>query len=408
MKVIVSKDLLDNFTHFVVVRNFEELNKLSNVEVVIVHSFEESGLDAGMALSELYNKGIKLFLYINENPISSLMLAMRGVGGKVYTDEFYLQDEEELTYLVNEVSGLDGNETTEVALTSAQVIKDFIGSFMRHEDRVNTPLYLEQVQNAIIEIESSVRENNTQLSVIGESALETFNRVSEVINGLNEQKKKLEAMLAKLEQTPSTPTRAAFSNGVITFPSYKYVGTKKVLLIREVAPCRYLTSFLLAYRHYLQYRLNKRAKLIFVHQKGAYISKKYDKFPSITDESKHMKTLFDESVIATNSPKAEVFKELFEKPEDIFIIVDRLYGNNDIVTGRISKLHAVGGLSDLTRFKLQKNNCIFPVSAQEGAFFTIPTFNKYPKEQDNRFVGYVQICQDRFNLLDDFLQLPKE
>ena len=144
-----------------------------------------------------------------------------------------------------------------------------------------------------------------------------------------------------------------------------------------------------------------------MHQKGAGVARKYEGFTSITQESMNMTSLYDAEIIATNNPKSNVWKEIFSRQCDIFIVVDRLYGSQDIVTGRVTKLNAVSGISDLNRFKVQKGNCIFPVTKQDGCFFSIPTIKQYPTGQDVRFAAYQQICKDKYQKLDDYLQLLK-
>lgn len=409
MRVIVSNEVSDDFSNFVVVDSLKKVRTMKGVETLIIHKCSEADFDIGMFISEFYKNGVNNFIYINENPSTSLKLVLEGVHGYIYTDEFYLNDEEELKYLVEDVENNVDEETTDLAVSNTTIIKDFMLAFSRGDEKINTPLYLERVNTAVNELAALTEMQSAQLTEMGESALDVFHKASDIITSMDKQRQLLQQQLNELEEmTPTQSSRPVFGGGIMSFPSYKYVGQSKVLLIREVSPCRYLTSFLLAYEHYLHYELNKRVKLIFIHQKGAFITKKYDGFTSITQESAKMLSLYDAEIIATNNPKSDILKTLLSKQVDIFIVVDRLYGNNDIVQGRVSKLNAVGGISDLTRFKLQKSNCIFPVVKQDGAFFSIPTINGYPVEQDVRFAAYNQLCRDRFEKLDKFLQLPKD
>ena len=149
-------------------------------------------------------------------------------------------------------------------------------------------------------------------------------------------------------------------------------------------------------------------KLIFVHQKSAGVSSKYSEFSTaITQENYTVSSLFDAEIIATNNPKKEIMKELLSKPNDIFIVVDRLYGAQDIVSGRVTKVSAVSGNRDLKRFRLNAGDCIFSVSAREGALFTIPTIKKFPQEMDARYAAYSQINSDKYAILDRKLDLKQ-
>lgn len=406
MKVIVSTELEDKFSNFIVVNTFRKVRELKGVTSLIIHKYNESDFDAGVFISEFYNSGISQFIYINKKPSATMKLVLEGVQGKIFCDEFYFEDEEELMYLLDDVAEED-SDSSELAVSNIQVVKGFVQSYIRGEERIKAPLYLEQVNQAIDELSNITEVRNTQLTTMGKSALSVFEKASKIITGMDEQRQKLEQQLRELEEISPKQSAPQFGGSILYFPSYKYIGTAKVLFIREVAPCRYLTSFILGYEHYLHYELNKRVKLIFVHQKGLGVSKKYDGFTAITQESMGMSSLYDSEIITTNNPKTNVWKEIFSKQCDVFIIVDRLYGNQDIVTGRISKLNAVGGISDLTRFKLTKGSCIFPVTEQDGCFFSIPTIRQYPSGQDVRYAAYGQLCKDKYEKLDEFLELPR-
>lgn len=407
MRVIVSTELEDNYSNFVVVDNFKRVRELSGVTTLIIHKYAENDFDAGVFISEFYNNGISQFLYINEKPSATMKLVLEGVSGKIYDDVFYFEDEEELMYLVEDEADSDGEESTELTVSNIQVIRGFIQSYIRGEERIKAPLYLEQVNQAINELTTLTEVKNTQLTTMGKSAISVFEKASTIITNMDKQRQLLERQLKELEELSPQQPKPSFGGNILFFPSYKYIGTARVLLIREVAPCRYLTSFILAYEHYLHYELNKRVKLIFVHQKGAGVSKRYDSFTAITQESMNMTSLYDAEIIATNNPKSNVWKEIFSKQCDVFIIVDRLYGSQDIVTGRVSKINAVSGISDLNRFKIQKGSCIFPVTKQDDCFFSIPTIKSYPQGQDVRLAAYGQICKDKYQKLDDYLQLLK-
>lgn len=152
---------------------------------------------------------------------------------------------------------------------------------------------------------------------------------------------------------------------------------------------------------------NKRVKLIFVHQKGQGVAKKYTEYVSITQESMHLDSLYDSEIITTNNPKKDVLKKIFSRPADIFIVVDRLYGNQDIVTGRCVKVNAVSGQSDLKRYGIKKEDTIFSVSKVDGSLFTVPNIKNYPSGKDLRSAAYMQICgKEMFTKLDALLQLP--
>lgn len=409
MRIIISTTLKDEFSNFKVVDSFKKVRDYDDVSLLVINEFNESDFDAGVFIAEFYqSRGIKNFVYINEHPSEAIKTAIVGVSGRVFEDTFYLDEEEELLALSEEIEEERCTELS-TASESAQIVRDFIKRFATGDEAIKAPLYLEQVENALNDLSISNQQQREQIMSMGTSAIKTFERANNVIAGIAEQKKKLEMQLNTLMN--ETPAKAMKTNqlggNIFFFPTVPYTGTAKMLFIREVSPCRFLTSWMLAYEHYLHYERNKRVKLIFVHQKGYGVAKRYEPFCSITQESMHSESLYDENIIATNNPKQEVMRKLFSKQVDVFIVVDRLYGKNDIVTGRVNKLTAVGGRRDLKTYNLKPENCIFTLSGNnntpENAFYTIPSIGKYPTDADTQKIAYIQCCKDSYPKLDKFL-----
>lgn len=406
MKVIVSTDIEDVFSQFVVVESFIKVRELKGVTTLIIHKYNETDFDAGVFVSNFHKSGINQFVYINENPSVTLRMVLKGVNGYFFEDEFYLEDEEELLSLLDEL-GMSDNEETSLAVSSLNIVNDFIQSFARGEERIKAPLYLEQVTQAVNELNELTHQQELQINAMGTSAIEVFEKASSIIKNMDTQRKLIEQQLKELEDSQATSfsSKPSFGNNIIFFSPCKYMGNAKVLLIRELSPCRYLTSFTLGYLHHLHYEMNKRVKLIFVHTKGAGVSAKYSDFTLITQDSANMSSLYDSEIIATNNPKREVMRDLLAKPNDVFIVVDRLYGSQDILTGRVTKVNAVSGRSDLQRFKVRPEDCIFSVTSQPNELFTISTIKNFPTEVDARYASYTQVNGDKYKKLDTKLGL---
>ena len=410
MKVIISTELEDKYNNYIVVRDFKAVRNLKGVTVLILHKVEGlSDFDAGVFISNFYKDGIKSFVYINSNPSKVIKTVINGVGGTTYEDEFYFDDEDELTALLDDL-GLD-TSTNSLVLSSTQIVKDFIGAFSRGEERIQAPVYLEQVNQAVNELSELTHKQELQINEMGVSAIEVFERASSIIVSMNDQKKILEKQLEEFEESQALKQMSkqsnAFSSAIMFFPSFKYVGTSKVLNIRELSPCRYLTSFLLAYTHHIHFNLNKRVKFIIVHQKGKGIADKYSEFTAITQESMGISSLYDNEIIATNNPKKDVMQKLTHLDDDVIIVLDRLYSATDIITGRVVKVNAVSGLSDINRYKVKPDTCIFPITSQPNELFNIPLIKNYPKEIDMQYAVYTQTCKNQFDILDGMLGLKQ-
>lgn len=408
MKVIVSTELKDDFNNFVVVDSFKKVRDLQGVTVLIIHRYKESDFDAGVFISTFHNNGINKFVYINENPSSTFLMVLKGVDGYYFEDEFYFEDEEELLSLLDDISEEEKEEeVTTLASPALDVVNDFVQSFARGDERIKAPLYLEQVSSAVNELSEITHQQELQLSTMGSSALEVFEKASAIIKNMDMQRKNIEKKLEELEysQANAVSTKPSFGNNVMFFSPYKYLGNSKVLLIREYSPCRYLTSFVLGYLHHLHYELNRRPKLVFVHQKGHGVSLKYSDFPAITQESMNLASLYDGEIIATNNPKKEVLKDLLLKPNDVIVVVDRLYGSQDIVTGRVIKVNACGSRGDIVRYNLKPENTIFSVTSQPKQLFSLPVIKQFPIEVDARYATYSQVMGKNYKILDNKLGL---
>lgn len=409
MKVIVSTELDDNFTKFVVVDSFKKVKELQGVTTLIIHKYKESDFDAGVFVSQFHNNGIDQFIYISSSPSSTLQMVLKGVNGYYYEDEFYFEDEEELSTLLEDLGMEDEDENTSLATSALNVVNDFVSSFAKGDERIKAPLYLENVTSAVNELSLLTHQQELQLNTMGASALEVFEKASAIIRNMDAQNKNIEKKLEDLEnqQNNSFSSKPVFGNSIMFFSPYKYIGNSKILLIREYAPCRYLTSFVIGYLHHLHYVLNRRPKLIFVHQKGAGVSAKYADFTSITQESMNMSSLYDNEIIATNNPKKEVMKDLLTKQNDVIIVVDRLYGNQDIVSGRVTKINAVGSRSDIARYKVRPEDTIFSITRQPKELFTLPTIKNFPTEIDARYAAYTQVLGSKYEILDNKLGLTR-
>lgn len=410
MKVIVSTELKDNYNNYVVVKDFKSVKNIKGVTVLIIHKCDDiSEFDAGVFISNFYSSGIKSFVYINSNPSKVIKTVINGVGGVIYEDEFYFEDEEELNALLDDL-GMD-TSTNSLVLSSTQIVKDFIGAFSRHEERIKSPVYLEQVSQAVNELSELTHKQELQISEMGVCAIEVFEKASSIIVSMNDQKKILEKQLEELEESQDSRQQikqnSSFSSAIMFFPTFKYTGTTKILNVRELSPCRYLTSFLLAYIHHIRYELNKRVKFIIVHQKGKGVADKYSSFTSITQESMGFSALYENEIIATNNPKKDVMQKLTHQNDDVIIVLDRLYSSTDIISGKIVKVNALSGFSDLDRFKVKPETCIFPITSQPNELFSLPLMKNYPKETDMQYAVYSQTCKEHFNKLDSMLEIGK-
>lgn len=404
MNVIISKSVVDNFNSFVVIDSLKKATELSGVTTIIIHSYVENDFDAGVFISRLRETGVSQFFYITANPSTTMRMLISGVKGYFTEDEFYFDDEEELIALLEDITENEdssSDETTSLAAPSLNVVSDFIEAFVRGDKLISAPLYLERVKQAVVDLSKVTQQQELQITAMGNSAIEVFEKASQIIINMDKQRKLIEQKLDELQEIQvTTPSRPNLENSINFFSPYKYIGNSKVILFREYAPTRYFTSFILGYAHYLHYTRNKRIKLVFTIQRSAGVAAKYSDFPMISQESMNISSLYDAEIVVTNNPKKEVMKELLGKSNEIVIVADRLYGSQDIVSGRIQRVAIASSRSDIQRYKLKPEETIFSVTAQPKQLFCLSTIKQFPIEEDARYAAYYQCFGKMYEMLD--------
>lgn len=407
MKVIISNQLEDKYTNFFVYPSFKQAIDINGVDTLIIHKYQETEFDVGLFISKFKEKGVSKFIYISDTPSTTLRTILNGVDGHYYEDEFYFEDEDELLALLEEIDSGEENSQLAVAEPAIDVLNDFVGAFTRGDERANTKALLDAVKDSITSLSTTINQQGQQIVAMGESTVSVFNKASQIISNLSEQSKKLAEKVEELENGAGvqSSSKASFSNNILYFTPFVYRSNAKVLFIREYAPCRYLTSFALGYLHHLHYELNRRPKLVFIVQKGAGIASKYSDYPIITQDNMNLGSLYNGEVVVTNNPKREVMKELLSKPNDVFVVVDRLYGQADIVSGRIVRVNALSSRSDIARYDVKAEDSIFSVTKQPRELFDIPVIKSFPIETETRYATYSQVMGDRYTILDAKLGL---
>ena len=398
MRVIVSTELEDNYTQYKVVRSFTEVRELKDdIDILIIHSFNETEFVVGVFLSEFYeDSNIKQYICIANNIPTTIRVLLKSVNGLCYDDEFYFEDEDELNAIIEEQT-----ESTAIAPTEAplNIIKDFMQGFVRGEARINTPVVMKRTQAAIQELQNLTDKQHHDLIVYSQNASDIFREASELIRKIDGQKNELLDKIEDLEKSVTTANMgtapSVFSSEINIFNPHKYAKTiPPLVLVRELTPCRYLTSFLLSYAHYLHFEKNRRVKLIFVVQKSHGVYTKYSDFVEITQDNYHMKSLYDNETVFVSYPTKEVMRDLLDKPADIIFVVDRLYGKTDIVDGKVYTVYAASSVRDAERFNKDVSKLIIPIEQNKDVLLTLPTIKGYPENIDARFAAYAKVFHD--------------
>ena len=404
MRAILSTELPDKFKNYTVLHSFKEVKEhKDSIDTLIIHSFPESPFEVGVFLSELYeDASIEHYICISSDTPVTLKVLLQSVQGQFFTDEFYFDDEDELDALIEEIE--ENNNTESLTKAPFEVITDFMQGFVRGESRIKTPVVMERTQAAINELQDITHKQQTDLVTYSETASDIFRQASDIIRNMDDTRKALTQQVEELEQTVSKASLgggSVFSSEISFFNPYKYMKSLPTLiLIRELVPCRYLTSFVLSYAHYLHYEKNRKVKTIFVVPKSHGIYKKFEDFTFITQDNAQISSLYEQETVVVNYPTREVLRELTEFPSDVIIVVDRLYGKTDIVDGKVHKIYAASSMADAEKFDIDPNSCIFPIEEYEDSLLTIQPIVNFPADTDARFAAYARVFEDKYKELD--------
>ena len=396
MRVIISSSLQMDYNDYVLVRKFEQVETLvkdlREIEVLIIHTYEENNLMVGMLINKFYKNGVGLFIYISKNPSMVTNMLLSGIGGYCFKEEFYLEDEEELNSLIDD---LDPTDKELPSSTDAAVVVNFVQAFARGDENIKAPLYLEQVKQAVNNLNKIVTQKDYEIISMGESSLEVFETANFVLmkaqenaNNLNQQ---LDNLRAEINNRNNGQVNRPLSNSIDIYSQYQYMGgVTKLLLVKEYSPCRYLTSFLMAYTEYLHRRKNKRVKFVVLYKDSPCDSRRYSlTFSAINRSTWGIDTLYDNQYVSINNPSKEVLNKLFDRQCDVFIILDRLYNELDLITGRTKRINAIGSKSNIKTFNLTPNNTISSIINIPDSLTYLRTIGNYPDDYEARLSGYV-------------------
>ena len=404
MKIIVSSDGRgENFKDFVTVKTLEEVKNYKGIDTIILHKTEEKDFTIGVVLSNLRNTlGNFRLVYINQEPRAVIQMCLEGIGGYSYTDEFYLDDEDELTTLLEDIDNMElgnseedpKNELAMVTSSNFEIIFEFMRSFARGEERVNAPIYQEQVNDAISQLSLITQEQSTQLTTMGSTAMSIFAKASALVERVQVMQSELDEKVARIEsEALKNQRRAPLGGSINFFPPIKYLNNSKVLVIKEYSSCRYLISYILAFKHWLHILHGKSVRLMIVTGNLVTPCTKYAPLGNlISDSTAGMESLISSDSLIIKSPKKDIMNNILDKPYDLTIVIDKLLSKDFILDGRVIKLNAVSGASDLDIFKLNVADTIFSTDNVDGAFECIKSIENFPKEVNGRLSAYNQMC----------------
>lgn len=316
----------------------------------------------------------KNLVYIadNENVDSKLKTFVMGLKGYYFDDEFFLEDSNELSNLLNskeEVNSL-------VSLPGEEILKDFKKKFDRGEVENSTPQYLQVVSSALSSIVKEYSRKQNEVMQISQETIEIFkdiNKVSESTNQeLNELQEQLDSVMKQVENSSFggiTSFDYNMEKNVTFFPRVAVrEGSKRVLKIKDIGHTKYLTSFLLGFVKYLYEVAYLKPKLVFIEDVNEASVEIYKNYTYITKDNFQRGELFsNREVLFVNHPTINVMNLLLaEDTKDIFIIVDRTsFYKNHLLKGN-GVFVSANSINVLRELKVPKD---LTISSSKGDVF---------------------------------------
>lgn len=393
MNIIITKNKVDYSSKgFLTVPSLKEAKDIvGNIDFLVYNKSNESSQEKVESLNILKDR-VKHVLYICNEKETDLALKMivLGLNGKYIDDEFFLESAEELNNITLSLDNI--NELVELGGTN--VLSDFLERYLRDgsSEKSFNKNYLSVVKQAVVQLQEEFSQSKLELIKMSESATDLFATTSEVISSAKKEKEKLQSivqdMTVKLEEKPSR--RVSVPSGgssVLFYPQIQYPKERTIIRIKEIGSVRFLTSWVLGLRIYLESIKNIRPKVIIVEPVGGNIEDKYSEYSWVKQSTKRVKANYYSNVVFTNCPSKEVMTTMLDDGDyDTFIVVDRTTSSKEhILNSKGSPVkYAISGLSVIKKFGLKENLCFSTCTEIPKTMFVIPVYIDYPIDRSAR------------------------
>lgn len=382
MNIVVSKNKIDYSGSFLKVATLEEACQVrGTIDVLIYNNSNENKNDKIAYLGKLKDMAKKLIYICNDkNTDMAIKMMIIGSDGKYFDDEFFLESSYELDNLINSL-----DEVTALAnLGGVNVLSDFFNRYLKNGSSDFNSNYLMVVKDAVNELMLEYNQKNLEIIQMSETATDIFSNTSALLSNMKKEKENMQDIVKKLSENAKESvgvSRRPTGSSVLFYPRINYVKDKNIIRIKEIGDFRYLVSFMLGFRLYLENVKNLRPKLIIVEPVGDLIEERYSGFPWVKTSSVRSSSNYYNDVVFTNCPNKDVLNKLLDDSNyDIFIVVDRTVTDKDhILNSKGSSVkYAVRGISIISKFKLPRKDCICCLSETKGTLLTVPLFPEYP------------------------------
>lgn len=377
MKIIVTTKNID-LNGFVVIKSLEKVD-WGKVEVIIFHETIDTELNTILNLTEAA-KHVEKTIYINKDLNNLYYVLFQGMmKGDIFTDEEFLDDAETLQYLIDNYKRT-GMGVKPVNAEIEKIIQYLSEISTSNLEIVQRYLKSEVMQTSINKSLVSVQNTIEEKEELENQMITYFQQSLDFITEFMEDKKKQEESIQKLKthlEDLEIKRGLGTESRKFIFPTYPVPNSvPKVLYIRALSPVIYLQSFMIAYLDYLKNERRKRVKMLIATPMLKLMIEKYKHLPNISPESVKTVSLNTSDLFVTHEPTSEVLNKFFNGKEDIYIVVDLMYGEPLLTGAKTVKVTAVQGVGDISKHGLDVTRTITPISGYSNGIL-IPRISGY-------------------------------
>ena len=409
MNIIVTKKRID-YRGFLKLSTLKEvMDTKGTIDFLVYNKSDESSEDRVFYLNQLKDR-VSRYIYICNDKDTDIVVKMVVVGldGKYFDDEeFFLSDERELGNLSNYLD--DVAELANAEMGGVSVLQDFFKRYLNNGSTSFNSRYLNVVKESVQCLVDDYHQKSLEILRMSENATEIFSSTAEILSSMRKEHGEMQKAISKLEAevkkgsivNTSVLEEYRKTPSLVFFPQVSYMKEKRIIRIKELGNVKYLVSFMLGFRIYLESIRNVRPKLIIVESVGDFIETKYEEYNWITQKKIKDRKVYYNNVVFTNCPNKEVLYGLLDDTEfDTFIVVDRTKnGKAHILNSKGALYYAVSGKSSVDRYKLPIKSVFTGGFELKGSLFDLDSRGGYPIDRSARERFYLSNYTKEYSLL---------
>lgn len=372
-----------SYSGFSVVKSVSDIGRLTMKSTLIVESYTDKDFDfAIFLLNAVRDCSLTKIAYIADQPVRILLELMRTIGAFVMSDSSLIESTESFSELLeflatNKVS--TKAEELEVLADSFVIIDQYIQGKFEQEPKVEKrrlSLAYKEVSDALQEVVFSEELSKELQSFL----LSASSKVKVYEDELSQREKELDNI--------KSSSFGSFGS-ISAYTQYTYTGNSRVLVIKEKAPTRYLTSFLISYVDWLSRVPELNAKLLIIENDSDFVDLRYKNLAKADAKTilQNRSSLFLVPAIYTTTPTQTVMQELMYPTMDLYVVLDRTYKRNQAITGRgINTVFATSSRRLMRDFDLTSEECIVNELGEQTQLGVLAPIESYAVASGSRIV----------------------